>query len=40
MNNVLAVPNYRFKQAVVLGDTNIYRDGKVLYLPVYAAALI
>ncbi len=40
LNKALDTPGYAIDNAYVLAQTNVERDGKVLYLPVYMASVL
>ncbi len=40
LDNALAAEGYGIDQALVLAETNLFRDGRVLYLPVFMAGLL
>ncbi len=40
LDNALAAKGYGVDQALVLAETNLFRDGRVLYLPVFMAGLL
>lgn len=40
LDRVLSTPNYGIKRAVVLGDFNFEREGRICYMPVYATGLL
>lgn len=39
LDNVLAIDSYRLASGYVLGQTNIERNGKILYMPIYMIGL-
>ena len=40
LDKALNTPGYAIDSAYVLAETNVERDGKILYLPVYMASLL
>ena len=40
LNNIMDIDVYDLKKAFVLSNKNVYRDGKIIYLPIYAISLM
>ena len=40
LNNILSTPNYGIDEAIVLCEKNLHVNGRIMYCPVYMAALI
>ena len=40
LDNALATKGYGIDRALVLAESNLFRDGDVLYLPIFMASLL